>query len=125
MNTGKRPVYLNLFKIKLPIGGIVSIIHRVTGVILVAMLPLSIYLLEKSLASEQGFRQVSQWLSAGWIKLVLLLMLAILAQHLFSGIRHLLLDIDIGVGRLTSRATAWLSLGLTLITVIAIGVNWC
>ncbi|MDH5648231.1 MAG: succinate dehydrogenase, cytochrome b556 subunit [Gammaproteobacteria bacterium] len=124
MKNNNRPVYLNLFKISLPIGGIVSILHRVTGVLLVLALPWTIYLLQLSLAGEEQFLQVSQHFSGSWIKIGLLLVLAIYAQHLVSGIRHLLLDLDIGVSRINARRSAWLSFVVTLAILILAGVNW-
>jgi len=106
----KRPVHLNLFQIRLPIGGVVSILHRVTGVLLVLALPASVYLLERSVASAAGFAQVHGWLASWPGRLVLLLLALVFLQHLFSGVRHLLLDLDIGVERAAGRRSAWLTL---------------
>jgi len=55
-------------------------------------------------------------------KIVLLLLAAIFLQHLFSGIRHLFIDIDIGVGKTTARNSAWVTLLLTLVFVISGGL---
>ena len=106
----KRPVYLNLFKIHLPIGGFVSIIHRVTGVVLVPALALSLYFLELSLEGERQFNDLSVWLGGATGRISVGIIVWLFAQHLFSGLRHLLLDLDIGVEKSQARVTA--SLGL-------------
>ncbi|MCG6872153.1 MAG: succinate dehydrogenase, cytochrome b556 subunit [Gammaproteobacteria bacterium] len=117
----KRPVYLNLFQIRLPIGGMVSILHRVTGVLLVLALPLAVFLLQRSLESAAGFAQVSAWLSPWPVRVLLLLLALTFLQHLYSGIRHLLLDLDIGVDRSSSRNSAWLTLVATALSAVALG----
>ena len=48
----KPPVFLNLLQIRLPIAGIMSIIHRASGMLMVLLIPLSIYLLDLSLTDE-------------------------------------------------------------------------
>ena len=118
-----RPVFLNLFRIQLPVGGWVSIIHRATGAVLVlAMLPAG-YLFQLSLASASGFQQAQAWFTHPLSRFVTLLLLWSVAQHLFSGLRHLLLDLDIGVSRQQARTSAYacLFIGLTLF-VVSLGV---
>jgi succinate dehydrogenase / fumarate reductase cytochrome b subunit len=107
LDTKPRPVFLNLIKIRLPIAGIMSIIHRGTGVIMVMAIPLMIYLFELSLSGADGFTQVKALLSLGVIKLLLFLFLWALTHHLLAGIRYLLIDIDIGVDKPLFRQTAW------------------
>ncbi len=55
-----RPVYLNLLKIRLPVPGIVSFAHRITGVLLFLALPFAVYLLDLSIESQQSFARVQQ-----------------------------------------------------------------
>ncbi len=104
----KRPVYLNLLKIRLPAGGMVSILHRITGVLLAALLPVSVYLLQRSLRSETGFEQLSALASTPVARLGSLIVLWVFSHHFFAGVRHLLMDLDIGLGRASGRAGAWL-----------------
>ncbi len=117
-----RPVYLNLLQIRLPIGGLVSIFHRITGIFLVISLPFVLYLLDLSLDNEVNFLKAKDLLLSIPGKIILVLLGAIFLQHLFSGIRHLFLDIDIGVGKLTARKSAWATLLLTLVFVITGGL---
>lgn len=102
-----RPVYLNLFKIRLPTTGIVSFAHRVSGVLLFLAIPLSIYLLDLSVTSSQGFEKSLHLLQKPVTQLILLILLWSLVHHLLAGIRYLLLDFDIGIGKASSNASAW------------------
>ena len=99
-----RPVYLNLFRIHLPLAGWVSILHRVSGALLFVALPLGVWVLSVSLANEAGFRRIAGWLAHPLGKLVLLLLIAAFAQHLFAGLRHLALDAHWGVSCATRPA---------------------
>ncbi|ODB92714.1 succinate dehydrogenase, cytochrome b556 subunit [Candidatus Thiodiazotropha endoloripes] len=106
LDTKPRPVFLNLFKIRLPMAGIMSIIHRATGVVMVLCIPLLIYLFDLSLSGADGFAAVKAILGVGLVKLILFLMLWALMHHLLAGIRYLLIDIDIGVEKPLFRQTA-------------------
>ncbi|MHB8346108.1 MAG: succinate dehydrogenase, cytochrome b556 subunit [Acidiferrobacterales bacterium] len=105
---GKRPVYLNLLKIRLPVGGVVSIVHRISGVLLVAMLPVSVYLLQRTLASRRAFEHVASVMARPPARAGLLIVLWLFGQHFFAGIRHLLMDMDIATSRKAGRIGAWL-----------------
>ena len=108
--TKKRPKNLDLLHIQLPIGGVVSILHRVTGVLLVLALPLAFLLLQQSLQSPEGFAQVEVLLSSLPTRVLLLSVTILLVHHFLAGVRHLLLDLDIGISRGGSRLSAWLVL---------------
>ena len=108
--TDNRPVYLNLFKIRLPTTGIVSFAHRVSGVLLFLAIPFSIYLLNLSIASSQGFEQGVQLLQQPIVQVLLLILVWALVHHFLAGIRYLLLDLDIGIEKASSTMTAWLVL---------------
>ena len=70
--TKKRPKYLNLFEIKLPIAGYASILHRVSGLGMFLMLPLLIWLLDRSLHSAESFQSLQSVVGNPLVKLVLL-----------------------------------------------------
>lgn len=114
-----RPVFLNLFVIRLPISGIVSIIHRVTGVALVLLLPAAIYTFQLSLQGSTQFERIQTWFGSWEGRSALVLLAAIFIQHLFSGLRHLALDIDWGVEKKTALLTAWATL---LATTVVLGL---
>ena len=106
-----RPVFLNLMQIRLPVAGIMSIIHRATGVVMVIAIPLLIYLFDRSLAGEAGFAAAAALFGNGLVKLLLFLFLWGLMHHLLAGIRYLLIDIDVGVDKPLFRQTAWAVIG--------------
>jgi len=116
----KRPVFLNLMQIRFPITAIMSIAHRLTGVLLFVALPFLIYALDLSLQDEAGFTQILKSLDSIAVKIILLLLAWSLLHHLLAGIRYLLLDIDIGIEKQQARSTAWLVIILALILFVAI-----
>ena len=100
-----RPVYLNLFRIHLPLAGWVSILHRVSGVLLFAALPLGVWGLSVSLADESGFRRIADWMAHPLVRLVLLGLIWAFAHHVFAGVRHLALDVHWGTDLKHARQT--------------------
>ncbi len=97
MQPGNRPVYLNLFRLNLPLMGWVSILHRLSGALLFILLPLMVWGFSLSLSGEAGFERVLAWLSTPFIKLLTLVLAWAFAHHFFAGLRHLALDIHFGV----------------------------
>jgi succinate dehydrogenase / fumarate reductase cytochrome b subunit len=109
MDTSKpTPKYLNLLEIRLPPGAVASIAHRVSGVLMFLAIPLVAWLFAQSLAGETGFQTALAHLRSLPGKAVSLLLFWSLSHHLLAGVRHLLLDIDIGLDRASARASAWL-----------------
>lgn len=106
----KRPVYLDLLRIRLPVGGLVSILHRVSGVLLVVALPFSLWILQQSLISAEQYQQITGWLQSFPFRVLVFLLILVLAHHFLAGVRHLLLDLDIGMSRHWGRTGAWLVL---------------
>ena len=106
--TQNRPVFLNLLRIRQPVTAVVSILHRITGILMVLALPVLIYLLQISLSSPEGFSQAVATLDGQIARLFGVLMIWALAHHLFAGIRFLILDFDVGVTKSVARKTAWL-----------------
>lgn len=120
--TQDRPVFLNLLRIRQPVTAVVSILHRITGVLLVLALPGLIYLLQTSLSGPEGFAQVATMLDSQIARLFGVLMSWALAHHLFAGIRFLVLDFDVGLNKSTARKTAWfVHLSAAMVAVIAAG----
>ena len=115
--TEKRPVYLNLFKIRLPSTGIVSFAHRVSGVFLFLAIPFSVYLLDRSVASREGFDDAVQLLRDPVLQLILLILVWALVHHFLAGIRYLLLDFDIAIEKSSSTMSAWIVLAAEAVVV--------
>jgi succinate dehydrogenase / fumarate reductase cytochrome b subunit len=94
----KRPKHLNLFKIRQPLPAVVSILHRISGALLFFPgIPLILYSLQILLQSQQSFEALQDCLRDPVIKVALLLPIWFFMHHLCAGIRHLALDLHIGV----------------------------
>lgn len=102
----KRPVFLNLLTIRLPVAGVMSIGHRITGVLMTLATPFFIYLLDLSLRSPEGFDDTALMLSGGWGRLLLFVAAWAVLHHLFAGVRYLLIDLDLGVEKPLYRISA-------------------
>jgi succinate dehydrogenase / fumarate reductase cytochrome b subunit len=118
----KRPVYLNLLQIRQPIGAVISILHRITGAILALLIPVALYVLQRSMASPMQFERIREWLNHPIGRALWLFALWLLVQHFYSGLRHLFMDIDIGVELKTARRNGWLTLVASVLTVAVLGV---
>lgn len=118
-----RPKHLDLTKIKLPLPGYVSILHRVSGAGLFLMLPFLIWLLQLSLDSPQTFDSFRAVVANPLAKLVLLGLLWAYLHHFCMGIRILLLDMNIGVDLKPARASSWAVLAVSLALTAILGVK--
>ena len=114
----QRPVNLDLQTIQMPITAIASILHRVSGVIMLFAVGILLWLLSESLSSEQGFQNVVDIVSGFFGTFILWGILTALAYHIAGGIRHLLMDMgyfeELESGALSAKvaliATAVLSI---------------
>jgi succinate dehydrogenase / fumarate reductase cytochrome b subunit len=115
-----RPVFLDLWRIWMPVTAITSLGHRITGVLLFLALPFLLYLLEMSLRGPGGFEWV-RGVVGGWpVKLLLIGVAWWYGHHFLAGIRHLLLDADVGTGLAPARRSAWwVNIGGLLVLLIA------
>jgi len=118
--TKPRPVYLNPVRIRLPLPGIVSILHRVSGVALFLIgIPLALWTLQASLESSAGYDRIAGAFAYPLAKLVLLGLVWAYLHHLCAGIRFLLLDLHRGIelkpARQSSAVVVLASVALTLI----------
>jgi len=124
MQPGRRnPVYLNLFQITLPPGGWVSILHRVTGVLLVFATPLFLWLLGRSLHDQDGYRHVAALVDSGFLRFLVWGFSLALWHHLLGGVRHLLLDLKIGIGKPCARLSAYFVMALDALGALLLGVE--
>lgn len=112
-----RPVNLSLstvvaVNLKSPVS-IASILHRISGVVIFLLIPVLLYVLQESLASEQAFIAVKTDVLGGLIGGGLVFVaLAGLIFHLIAGGKHLVQDFGIGESLQGGRLFAWLALGL-------------
>ena len=114
-----RPVALSLFKLHYPVTAIASILHRITGVILVLGLLPAFYLLNQALISEGEFAMAVAQLHKPLPALFSAAVAGSYFYHLASGVRHLLMDMGIGEDLRAGRISAWLVLGSGLVAFLA------
>jgi len=118
-----RPKHLDLFKIRLPLPGWVSILHRVSGLGLFLCLPLLLYLLDNSLHSRSSFARFQTIVEQPLMKLVLLGLVWAFLHHFCAGIRYIALDLHYGTELQAARTTSLAVLGISLLLTVFVGVK--
>ena len=122
--TRPRPVYLNLVRIRLPLPGIVSILHRLSGAALYLIgLPLLLFGVQRSLASPEAFDSFRGALSNPLAKIVLIGLIWAYLHHFFAGIRFLLLDVQQGIELKPTRISSIVVLVVSLALTLFVGVR--
>jgi succinate dehydrogenase / fumarate reductase cytochrome b subunit len=125
MMNKKRPKHLALHKIKLPLPGFVSILHRVSGIFLFLFLPLLLWTLQASMRSIETYTQLVNLLQHPFSKLVLLGLIWAFLHHFCAGIRYLAIDLHIVSSLAGARASSWWVMGSSLLLTIMIGGWLC
>src|SRR3990170_5618756 len=111
----QRPKHLALHLIKLPLPGIVSILHRFSGMLLFFALPLLLLMLQYSLRSIETYTQLMAVLAHPLAKLMLLGVLWAFLHHFCTGLRYLAIDLDYGVKLAQARASSKAVLAVSLV----------
>ncbi|EKD73839.1 MAG: hypothetical protein ACD_45C00179G0002 [uncultured bacterium] len=115
------PKNLNLLTIRLPLPAIVSILHRLSGLVLFLLIPLMLWGLRSSLTAE-GFDAFRHALLDDRTKFLIWLLLIPLVYHIAAGIRHLLSDIRIGNSRRGGQVSAVIVFSVVLVVMLLIGI---
>jgi succinate dehydrogenase / fumarate reductase, cytochrome b subunit len=119
----KRPKYLDLTKIRLPLPGIVSILHRVSGAALFLIgIPFLLWVLSCSLANQQGYDAWRDTFDHPLVKLIVIGFLWAYLHHFFAGLRFLMLDLHKGISLPAARASSKLVLIVSLALTLILGV---
>lgn len=118
----QRPVNLDLRTIKLPVTAYTSILHRISGVILFVGLAVLLYALDKSLESEDGFKQVAACLASPLAKFVIWGLLSALLYHLVAGVRHLIMDVGVGETLEGGKLGSQIVLVVSTVVIVLAGV---
>lgn len=131
--TRKRPEFRNINAItdlttyRLPAAGWVSILHRISGLLMFLLLPLIVWLFDTSVSSEISYERFTGAFAAGlgfvpaWLlKLVVLSLIWAYLHHLIAGLRHLWMDVSHAAvskefGKTSAVVTLVLSIGLTAV----------
>lgn len=119
-----RPVYLNLFAIRLPLPAFVSILHRASGALLFLVgIPLLLYFAQRALASADGWAQVRGVFANPLVKLVAVVLAWAYIHHFLAGVRHLVMDLHIGSELAAARRSAALVFVLALLLTLVFAVR--
>jgi succinate dehydrogenase / fumarate reductase, cytochrome b subunit len=118
-----RPMYLDLVRIRLPLPGIVSIFHRISGALLFLFgIPLLLCAVATSLASPESFANLRAVFAHPLVKIVTIGFAWAYLHHFCAGIRYLLLDLHVGddlaPARRSSAIVLVVSLALTLVVAV-------
>lgn len=115
----QRPKHLALHQIKLPLPGIVSILHRISGLMLFLALPLLLLMLQYSLNSIETYTELMSVLAHPLVRVMLLGLLWAFLHHFCAGLRYLAIDLhlvrDLARARNSSKVVMAVSLALTVV----------
>ncbi|OHC82177.1 MAG: succinate dehydrogenase, cytochrome b556 subunit [Sideroxydans sp. RIFOXYB12_FULL_59_6] len=118
-----RPKHLALHKIKLPLPGYVSILHRISGAILFLALPFLLAMFDQSLRSIETFTNFAEYLDRALAKLILIGLMWAFLHHFFAGLRYLAIDLHLLHGLSGARASSRWVLVLSLALTVVLGVK--
>ena len=116
-----RPKHLNLFQIRQPVPAVVSILHRISGAGLFLFLWFFLSVLDRSLASPESFSNTAALMGHPLVKLLTLGLIWATLHHTFAGIRHLGLDLRLGIDLPKARASAYVVLIASVALTVVIG----
>jgi len=120
----QRPVYLDLPRIQLPLPGIVSILHRLSGAVLVlAGIPLLLAGVAGSLASPEAYAELKAACAHPVVKVVLVGFVWAYVHHFCAGIRYLLLDLSWGIDLEPARRSGAVVLVVSVALTLIVGVR--
>lgn len=115
---------------RLPLAGLVSILHRGSGLVMFILLPFVIWMFDTSVTSEVSYAQFTSVFKAGagflpgwFIKLVALALIWAYLHHLFAGLRHLWMDATHSVSKEFGRTSAVVTLAASLLLTAALGAK--
>ena len=122
-----KPVYINLFKIQLPLSALLSITHRVSGMLIFFLvLPVSAYILNLLLESPDSFVLFMDSYNASvFIRTFVLFNILVFEYHVIAGIRHMLMDFHLISETLSSSNTSAMAalilfFVISLLTILAL-----
>lgn len=131
--TKQRPGTMRLvdaLQYRLPLAGVVSILHRASGAIMFVLLPFIIWLFDKSVTSEVSYEQFTSAFGAGlgifpgWmVKLVVLALIWAYLHHFIAGVRHLWMDMTHSVSKEFGRSSAVFTLAGSAVLTVLLGAK--
>jgi len=121
-----RPVNLNLFTIAFPVTAIVSILHRMSGIVLFLLIPLFLGFLHNSLIMPEFFLNMQAALiNSVFNKLILWLGFSALIYHLLAGMRHVFMELGCGESKNAARVSAFVVIICAVVVSLLFGWYLC
>ncbi len=90
---------LQIIKYRLPAAGMISILHRISGAALFLLLPFLLFLFDQSITSELSYEFLQGYVSHPLVKLFIAGCAWAYLHHFCAGIRHLVMDLHIGLSK--------------------------
>ncbi|WP_308422559.1 succinate dehydrogenase, cytochrome b556 subunit [Marinomonas sp. BSi20414] len=119
----KRPVNLDISTISMPVTAIVSILHRITGIILFVGLAFLFYAFDLSLESQEGFDQVVNALQTSFLaKFIIWGVVSALMYHFVAGVKHLFMDMGYFEELESGRSAAIANIAIAVVLIVLAGV---
>ena len=118
----QRPVNLDLTTIKMHPAANASILHRISGVIMVFAIGILLLTLSTSLSSAEGFASIQEYLDGFFFKFIIFGCLSALTYHLLAGVRHLCMDLGHFEELVSGNISAKVIMVIWLAVSAAIGV---
>jgi succinate dehydrogenase / fumarate reductase cytochrome b subunit len=108
---------------RLPLSGIVSIMHRISGAVLFLALPFLLWIFHLSVISETSYGQLAGMMSHWYVKIFLLALAWGFVHHLCAGVRYILLDFHYGLSKESAHSSALVVYAVSLLMALAIGLK--
>ena len=131
--TRQRPGTMRLvdaLQYRLPLAGVVSILHRTSGAMMFVLLPFIIWMFDTSLSSEITYSQfVALFIGGvgfipGWFfKLVVLGLIWAYLHHFIAGVRHLWMDATHSVSKEFGHSSAVVTLAVSAVLTLILGLK--
>ena len=123
-----RPIYRNINSAqiagyRLPLAGIISILHRISGALLFLLLPFALVLFDQSITSERSFASFKAFVAGWFVKLVILALAWAYLQHFCAGIRHLFMDLHLGLEKQSGKQTAAAAIAISVVLWLAFALK--
>lgn len=118
----QRPANLNLLSMRFPVTAIISIFHRITGLLLFLAMPVMLWWFKESLHSTAQFDKITHLASCLSTRIVFWVIGSAMIFHVVAGIRHLLMDMGVAEEKQSSKCSSWTALLIAGILIIAFGV---
>lgn len=132
----QRPVFRNINALtdlpsyRLPPAGIVSILHRISGVLMFLLLPFILWMFDKSVSSEVSYDDFTSAFTAGlgfvpgwFVKLVVLALIWAYLHHFIAGLRHLWMDVSHAVSKEQGKSSAIVTLVASIALTLLLGAK--